>query len=521
MIRLFFYPLFFLYILCITVFPQSDITVDIFVHDHYTEAPLEAAIVSVLHNGVVVDSSYTDSDGRTQVKLSLTRVNEGQTIIPNTFSMSENYPNPFKDETQVDFAISEHQTVRAEVYNLLGQRMLSDEFTLSSGYFTMNLSLSHLPTGVYFLRFRGKAGGAIKLMKIGGDVLYDRGVLHRGSIQVTSRSAIDLPLQKTTVESGEFTVQIEKDRYEPWSVTKQLESGAELIVPLERCNEVVLLVEYDERIDFEHDLEITGITDDEFKLAIISPDTVILKSGVYRIDGATDTTWVENILEISSIDTTVVLNANGTVSDIDGNSYKIVKIGDQWWMRENLKTTRYADGTEIPGVYAYENDESHAEDYGRLYTWEGVMNGAASSNANTSGVQGVCPAGWHVPSDEEWKQLEMYLGMTQEQADDIGWRETVSAGKLKSTRTEPDTHPRWNSPNTGATNDSRFSAFPGGYRNNMGDFHLKGRFGYWWSSTESFTDVRAWYRGLDYGFGGMLRYTTDKHNGLSARCVSD
>jgi uncharacterized protein (TIGR02145 family) len=107
-------------------------------------------------------------------------------------------------------------------------------------------------------------------------------------------------------------------------------------------------------------------------------------------------------------------------------------------------------------------------------------------------MQGVCPTGWHVPSDEEWKQLEIHLGITQHEVDGIGWRETVSSGKLKSTRTEPDPHPRWDSTNTDATNESRFSAFPGGYRNNMGDSHMIWKFGYCWSSTESFNNFRAW-----------------------------
>ena len=116
MIRLIIYPLIFAVLLCITVFSQSDITINVFVHDHYTEAPLEAALVKVLTEGIVVDSSYTGTNGRTQMKFSLTGVNEGESEIPVTFSLSENYPNPFRDETQVDFSIAEHQTLRAEVY---------------------------------------------------------------------------------------------------------------------------------------------------------------------------------------------------------------------------------------------------------------------------------------------------------------------------------------------------------------------------------------------------------------------
>ncbi len=120
-----------------------------------------------------------------------------------------------------------------------------------------------------------------------------------------------------------------------------------------------------------------------------------------------------------------------TVADYDGNTYKTIKIGKQWWMAENLKVTHYDDGTAISLVtsdtawaslgnnstdkaYCYHsnNENGEKDTYGALYTWAAAMNGAGSSSANPSGTQGVCPTGWHLPSDKEWKQLEMYLGMT-------------------------------------------------------------------------------------------------------------
>ena len=150
----------------------------------------------------------------------------------------------------------------------------------------------------------------------------------------------------------------------------------------------------------------------------------------------------------------------GTVTDIDGNTYQTVKIGDQWWMAENLKVTCYRNGDAIPnitdgttwaslstGAYCeYNNDINNVATYGRLYNWYAVTDS-----------RNIAPAGWHVPSDAEWKQLEMYLGMSQSEADATGWRGTDEGGKLKEVGTM-----HWNSPNTGATNESGFTALPGG-----------------------------------------------------------
>jgi uncharacterized protein (TIGR02145 family) len=207
-----------------------------------------------------------------------------------------------------------------------------------------------------------------------------------------------------------------------------------------------------------------------------------------------------------------------TVTDYDGNVYQTVLIGDQCWMMENLKVTHYRNGDPIPnvtdgtewnglstGAYcAYENDEGHVETYGRLYNWHAVDD-----------IRGLAPEGWHVPSDAEWKQLEMYLGMSQEDADASGWRGTDEGGKLKETGTE-----HWPSPNSGATNESGFTALPGGYRGYDASFASISYFAYFWSSTE-FGGNSSWCRGLNYG--NPLIYRTDylKLYGLSVRCVKD
>ncbi|KPJ98607.1 MAG: hypothetical protein AMJ60_07710, partial [Desulfobacterales bacterium SG8_35] len=121
------------------------------------------------------------------------------------------------------------------------------------------------------------------------------------------------------------------------------------------------------------------------------------------------------------------------VTDIDGNTYNTVVIGEQIWMAENLKVIHYSNGDPIPLVEGapewdtmsswvkaycwYDNNPNIGEVFGALYTWAAAMNGQPSSDNNPSGVQGVCPSGWHLPSDEEWKQLEMHLGMSRADAD--------------------------------------------------------------------------------------------------------
>ena len=218
------------------------------------------------------------------------------------------------------------------------------------------------------------------------------------------------------------------------------------------------------------------------------------------------------------------------VTDIDRNIYSTVKIGDQIWMADNLKVTRYPDGAKIPLVenqrswydfqmdqqaYCwYENYGAIGTVYGGLYTWPAAMYGSEGSDANPSGIQGVCPDGWHLPSDSEWKQLEMFIGMSQPEAERENWRGTVEGGKMKAKGTH-----YWESPNTGATNESGFSALPGGWRYGDGFFKNFGMSAAFWSSS-SFGDY-AWIRRLDYNSSAVYRTFTGPYEGHSVRCIKD
>ena len=204
----------------------------------------------------------------------------------------------------------------------------------------------------------------------------------------------------------------------------------------------------------------------------------------------------------------------------DGNEYNWVQIGDQVWMAENLaylpSVNMVADGSEdAAGSYYYVcgYDGTNVADakatdnyatYGVLYNWTAAMDGEASSTTNPSGIQGVCPAGWHLPSDAEWTELTDYLGGT-----------SVAGGKLKETGT---TH--WASPNTGATNETGFTALPGGNRDFDGTFDLVGSYGIWWSATEA-SATSAWYRYMGDFDSNVYRDIDGKEVGVSVRCVRD
>ncbi|MFO7670823.1 MAG: FISUMP domain-containing protein [Bacteroidales bacterium] len=219
------------------------------------------------------------------------------------------------------------------------------------------------------------------------------------------------------------------------------------------------------------------------------------------------------------------------VTDYDGNIYQTILIGEQTWMKENLKVKHFSDGTPIPLVentsmwdaliysdkaYCWnDNNASTGDTYGALYTWAAALNGAIGNDINPSTVQGVCPTGWHLPSDSEWKQMEMQLGMTQIEADNTGWRGSSEGGKLKEVGI---TH--WNNPNSGADNTSGFTALPGGNRYDYGTFFNVGSSAFFWTITDkNLSEAKA--RSLSYNIGKIYRSDYNKTNGFSVRCVKD
>ena len=204
------------------------------------------------------------------------------------------------------------------------------------------------------------------------------------------------------------------------------------------------------------------------------------------------------------------LYAQEMITDIDGNTYGTVKIGEQVWMNENLRTTKYANGDTISTTcpitldisdeitpkyqWTYNGDENYAKEYGRLYTWYTVTDSRK-----------ICPLGWHVPTMKEWKTLFEYLGGGN-----------IAANKLKE---EGEIH--WEAPNKGANNESGFTALPAGSRWLYGKFTQLGKFGHYWAFDEQYP-----------GYAGriLLRFdddtskqigSSDPKNGWPVRCLKD
>lgn len=196
----------------------------------------------------------------------------------------------------------------------------------------------------------------------------------------------------------------------------------------------------------------------------------------------------------------------GTVKDIDNNVYNTITIGTQEWTTENLKVTHFTNGDPIPKViensgwnnltsWAYCENYNSADSsliYGHLYNFYAVASGA------------LCPAGWHVPSDQEWITLLNYLG-----------GDTVAGGKLKESGTS-----HWKSPNTGGSNETGFTGLPAGYRSYYQGFLYNRVLGYWWSSTEIYT-FQSYYIGVNNYSKNVTHLFDYKGNGYSVRCIKD
>ncbi|MEW6014867.1 MAG: FISUMP domain-containing protein [Candidatus Zixiibacteriota bacterium] len=241
----------------------------------------------------------------------------------------------------------------------------------------------------------------------------------------------------------------------------------------------------------------------------------ISQAGFEGICGDVNNNGVVNILDITYLISYLYKSGfppecgleTGTMRDIDGNLYKTVKIGNKWWMAENLKVTHYRNGEVIPrvtdtwywsgtieGAYCeYWNMPELVPTYGRLYNWYTVVD-----------FRGLAPEGWHIPNGAEWQTMVDFLG-----------GDSIAGGKLKEAGTL-----HWLTPNAGATNESGFTGLPGGLRDMYGAYNLVSNFGYFWTLWD-LNDDMAYFRALYYSLAGCYQDVRHKRSGFSVRCVKD
>jgi uncharacterized protein (TIGR02145 family) len=213
----------------------------------------------------------------------------------------------------------------------------------------------------------------------------------------------------------------------------------------------------------------------------------------------------------------------GTLTDIDGNVYQTITIGTQTWMAENLKTTKFNNGDSIPSVSIdttwaalntgafcnFKPDSVSVAIYGRLYNYFAVID-----------QRKLCPLGWHIPSDDEWKELEIFLGMSKEDVAKLNWRGNDQGNKMKIAggntsywAKSSDMYEIY------GTNESGFRGIGGACRVFNGQWGEITHTGFWWTS--SLAGNEAWYRGLDYNKTNVFRYYGPKNYGFSVRCIKD
>jgi len=226
---------------------------------------------------------------------------------------------------------------------------------------------------------------------------------------------------------------------------------------------------------------------------------------------------------VNEVDSIIFYKPEGftpTVEDIDGNSYGFITLGTQVWMTENLKTTRFNDGSYISlvtdgstwegmttdGYCWFDNDQATYENlYGALYNWYAANSG------------NLCPSGWHVPTDAEWKTLEIFLGMDESTANTAGWRGLNEGSKLAG-------HAElWMDGSLETDSQfgaSGFDAVPAGCRHVAGAYDSDNINGYFWSAGEASADY-AFIRGVGFSVTSMLRLSKLKYTGYSVRCVKD
>jgi uncharacterized protein (TIGR02145 family) len=349
-----------------------------------------------------------------------TSIGDNEAIGENSFSVSQNYPNPFKGKTTVNLYLKEKEHIKITILDIIGRQVAHYDNTLNPGNHSFDFYSGN--ENYYLFTVTGKqTSKTIKMLNANGNTTFG------GKCKIVYNKYKDNEIgfkSQNGITNFGFNLGDEL-RYIGYAKTVNEVNGSDILEYTPQTNEI-------------YEFEITE--------GIPCP-------------GIPTVTY-------------------------EGQVYNTVLIGDQCWLKENLN---YESGNS----WCYDNNSANGDVYGRLYTWDAALT--------------ACPAGWQLPSDDEWTTLTDFLGASG-----------VAGGKMKEAG-----YSHWNSPNTGATNSSGFTGLPGGNRiNNSGSFYYLGSYGYWWSSSE-YSGSNAWYRGLYYDSDGVYRGNCSQTYGFSVRCLKD
>lgn len=385
----------------------------------------------------------------------ITGITDNRGIDENSFTVSQNYPNPFKEQTSVNLYLPGKEHIKICIMNLLGREVARYENTLNAG----NHSFTFYPGKEKYYIFsvmNNSEVKAIKMVNLNSNSKAQCKIVYNAYCETTTNF-------KSQKAKNNFVFALGDElRYTGYAKTGNDIIGSGEIEDAPQDNET-----------YEFEI-IEGI----------------------RCPGIPSFTY-------------------------EGQKYYTVQIGGQCWMKENLNV-----GTKISGSqsstnngaiekYCYDNITANCDIYGGLYQWNEMMQYTSDTTA-----QGICPEGWHIPTDYEWKVLEGTVDSQYSVGDPEWngelWRGFDAGGNLKETGTI-----HWNSPNTGATNEIGFTALPGGYLvSSTGSFYSDNVMGYFWASTE-IDDQGAWTRLFTWNEAGVYRCGNYKHAGNSVRCIKD
>lgn len=462
---------------------------------------------------VVLVFTGCDSINNTYVQLSrieITDVTQGWTetlIYPDTvavltmgtgiadyanngvFSLSQNTPNPFNGNTNVELSLTETGPVSMEIMDVTGRIVETMRATyLQSGVHQFHISITD--AGIYFLTARQNGmTSSVKMVNNGGGAAND--IEYVGAVETLYTPVETL---YTPVETLYTT-----------SLQIQQKSGTRGII-----NHVF---EYGDLMTYQPFIIVNG---EEIAGTVVEQILEQSENITLPID-------YSSVLEPTDGDP---CDGTPTVTDVNGHIYNTVKIGYQCWTRENLRTTSYYDGTSIDngvitsydeGLWYYPGgSEIYEVNYGLLYNWKAVMHGETPSEGHEN-VQGICPTGWHVPSDAEWTQLLDYVGSQTQYLcnDDVN----NIAKALSDTITWPSSSGTCDVGNIPSENNATgFSAISSGAYN--GNYFNFNSVAYFWSSTEDI-DERAYSYSLYYNRATVNRYNNFKSVAFSVRCIRD